>query len=114
MVKIQHWVSVILLIIGAVILSIAWYLISPGDAMGWAVLSTAVVWPAVVAVSSVFEILAHRTMRGVFVAVVLFTSLIVSFTVRFPGGALASGLIAMLITAGIHQLVISLRTRRQI
>ena len=73
--------------------------------MGWSVLSTVVIWPIIVAAACVIEIVTNGTKRGVFFILVLALSLIVSFAVRFPGGALASGVIAVLLVGAVQAIV---------
>jgi len=108
----KKWISIVLLIAGAILLSAAWYVLPAGEAMGRAVLSTAVIWPIIVAVTSVLEIVNYGTLRNAYIVLVLGAGLIVSFLVRFPGGALVSGLIMLMIVYGMQQIVHTKKSRK--
>ena len=109
---IKSYISIILLVLGAVALWAAWYAIDPGDAMGWSVLSTAVIWPVIVAAAYVIEIAANGEKRALFYILVLVLGLAVSFAVRFLWGALVSGVIAVLIVGAVHAMVQKRKTQQ--
>ena len=108
-----RWISIFLLVLGASAASAGRYLISPGNELGWVFLSTVVIWPVVVAFTGALEILAFDTMRGVYAILVLALGLVVSLMVRFPGGALVSGLIALALVYAFRGPLTSIKTRNK-
>ena len=108
-----RWISIFLLVLGAAAVSAGWYLISPGNELGWVFLSTVVIWPVVVAFTGALEILAFGSVRGVYAILVLALGLVVSLMVRFPGGALISGLIALALVCAFRELITSIKTRNK-
>ena len=108
-----RWISVFLLILGAAAAAIGWYVVNPGNELGWALLSTVVIWPVVVAFTGALETLAFGSMRRVYVILVLVLGLAVSLVVRFTGGALISGLIALAIIYALKKPLIAVKNGKK-
>ncbi len=108
-----RWISIFLLVLGAAAASVGWYVVNPGSEMGWVFLSTVVIWPVVVAFAGALETLAFGSMRGVYTILALALGLVVSLVVRFPGGALVSGLIALTLVYAFRKPLTSIKTEKK-
>lgn len=102
---VTQWASLILLAIGAILLSVAWYIITPGNELGWAFLSTIVLWPIIVVIASIVEIHTNSDLRGTYIVVALCIGFIVSFMVRFPGGTFLSGMLTILVFVAVQKTI---------